>query len=170
MSASGRISPQAQPPNAVLTLSATSGTAPLTYHASTANSSSPNVNGTIASSTINFGDSTPTVSRPERESHVQLARHIYGHRYGNGQRGRNCFDDAESYGSPATPTAVLSVTPTSGAAPLSVSASLASSSSPDGTISSGTTSISATAPDGYGSDREPYLQLTRHFYGHRNSH
>jgi PKD repeat protein len=40
--------------------------------------------------------------------------------------------------SPATPTAALSVSPSSGAAPLSVLASLANSSSPDGTISSGT--------------------------------
>ena len=98
MSASVGYMPQAQPPNAVLTLSATSGTAPLSITASTANSSSPN--GSITSSTINFGDGSSTVrlAGTDSESHLQLAGHIYGHRHGNGQRWRNCFGDAAGYG------------------------------------------------------------------------
>jgi hypothetical protein len=62
MSAPVGYMPQAQPPNAVLTLSATSGTAPLSISASTAQSSSPN--GTITSSTINFGDGSAVVAGP----------------------------------------------------------------------------------------------------------
>jgi PKD repeat protein len=136
--------PQAQPPNAVLTLSATSGTAPLSISASTAQSSSPN--GTITSSTINFGDGSAVVAGP-------TASHTYTSP-GTFTVTATVTDSVSATASttqkvtvsPATPTAALSVTPSSGAAPLNVLASLASSSSPDGTISSGTINFGDGSP------------------------
>jgi PKD repeat protein len=140
MSAPVGYMPQAQPVNAVLTLSATGGTAPLSISASTKNSSSPNV--AIISSTINFGDGSPTVT-------VLPASLAAGHTYNSpgtftvtamvtDSVGATASTTQQVTVSPATPTAALSVSPSSGAAPLSVLASLANSSSPDGTISSGT--------------------------------
>jgi PKD repeat protein len=144
MSAPVAYMPQAQPPNAVLTLSATSGTAPLSISASTAQSSSPN--GTITSSTINFGDGSAVVAGP-------TASHTYTSP-GTFTVTATVTDSVSATASttqkvtvsPATPTAALSVTPSSGAAPLNVLASLASSSSPDGTISSGTINFGDGSP------------------------
>jgi PKD repeat protein len=47
-----------QPPTAKLTVTPTSGTAPLAVSASTAGSTDPNTGGSITSTTINFGDGT----------------------------------------------------------------------------------------------------------------
>jgi len=144
MSAPVGYMPQTQAINAVLTLSANSGTAPLSISASAANSSSPN--GTISSSTINFGDGTATVAGP-------TASHTYSSP-GTFTVTATVIDSVGATASasqkvtvsPATPTAALSVTPSSGAAPLSVFASLANSSSPDGTISSGTINFGDGSP------------------------
>jgi hypothetical protein len=62
--------PTPQAPTAVLTLSANSGSTPLPVTASTAGSSSPDAS--IASSTLNFGDGTPTVAGPSA-THTYIA-------------------------------------------------------------------------------------------------
>ncbi len=136
MSASVGYMPQAQPPNAVLTLSATSGTAPLPISASTANSSSPDA--TIASSTINFGDGSATVAGPNANHTYSKSGTFTVTATVTDSVGATASATQQVTVSAATPTASLSVNPASGAAPLKVSASLANSSSPDGTISSGT--------------------------------
>jgi PKD repeat protein len=144
MSASVGYLPQAQPPNAVLTLSPTSGTAPLTVSASTASSTSPN--GSIVSSTINFGDGSPAVAGP-KASHTYTSPGTFTVTATvTDNIGATASTTQKVTVSPATPTAVLSVNPASGAAPLSVLASLASSSSPDGTISSGTINFGDGTP------------------------
>ena len=139
MSAAVGYRPQAQPPNAVLTLNVTNGTAPLTINASTANSSSPN--GTITSSTINFGDGSAPVAGPNASHPYTSPGTFTVTATVTDSVGATASTTQKVTVSPATPTATLSVTPTSGAAPLSVSASLQSSSSPDGTIISGSSTI-----------------------------
>jgi PKD repeat protein len=140
--------PQAQPVNAVLTLSAASGTAPLFLSASTANSSSPN--GTIASSTINFGDGSATVAGPSA-SHTYNSPGTFTVTAGvTDSVGATASATQKVTVSPATPTAALSVSSSSGAAPLSVSASLAGSLAPDGTISSGAINFGDGSPTATG--------------------
>ena len=124
-----------QPPVAALSVTPTSGTAPVTVTASTATSTDSD--GTIASSSINFGDGT-VLPGP-------TATHIYS------TAGTKTIiaTVTDNLGATATasatvnvtaanqpPRAVLSVTPTSGIAPLAVTASTAGSSDPDGSIAS----------------------------------
>jgi PKD repeat protein len=148
MSAPVGYMPQAQPINAVLTLSPSSGAAPLSVLASLANSSSPD--GTISSGTITFGDGSPAVT-------VLPTSLAASHTYSSPGTFTVTGTVTDSNGVkatvtqqvavlPATPTAALSVSPSSGAAPLSVLASLANSSSPDGTISSGTITFGDGSP------------------------
>ncbi len=127
-----------QSPNVVLTLSATSGTAPLSMTASIT-SSSPN--GPITSSTINFGDGSATVSGT---SASLTAPHTYSlpgtftvTATVRDSVGASASTARQVVVARATPTAVLSVTPLSGKTVLKVTASLQSS-SPDGTINSST--------------------------------
>ena len=146
MSASVGYLPQAQPPNAVLTLTTNSGTAPLTLTASTANSTSPNGNGTIASSTINFGDGTPAVSGPSAQHTYKTPGTFTVTATVTDNIGATASTTQKVTVSPATPTAVLTVTPSSGKTTLTVSASLTGSSSPDGTISSSTINFGDGTP------------------------
>jgi PKD repeat protein len=119
-----------------LSVTPSSGAAPLSVFALLANSSSPD--GTISSGTINFGDGSATVTG-------LTASHIYSSP-GNftvtgtvtDSNGVKATATQQVIVARATPTAVLAVTPLSGKTVLTVSASLAQSSSPDGTISSGT--------------------------------
>jgi len=101
--------PQPQPVNAVLTLSVTSGTAPLSISASTANSSSPN--GTIASSTINFGDGSATVAGPNA-SHTYNSPGTFTVTAGvTDSVGATASATQKVTVSPAAPKATLSVSP-----------------------------------------------------------
>ena len=146
MSASVGYLPQAQPPNAVLTLTTNSGTAPLTLTASTANSTSPNGNGTIANSTINFGDGTPAVSGPSAQHTYKTPGTFTVTATVTDNIGATASTTQKVTVSPATPTAVLTVTPSSGKTTLTVSASLTGSSSPDGHISSSTINFGDGTP------------------------
>ena len=121
-------------PNAVLTVSPMTGAVPLSVTASTAASSSPN--GPIVSSLIDFGDGTPSVSGPS-------ATHTYGTAGAFTLTGTVTDSAGETASttqtvkvSAAIPNAVLNVTPASGNAPLTVSASLVNSSSPDANLTS----------------------------------
>lgn len=123
-------------PSAVLSVTPTSGNAALTVSASTAGSSDSD--GTIASTTIDFGDGSAAVS-------VASASHIYN-TAGTYTVTATVTDNlgataAKSVSVVVTspnqpPVAALSVTPSSGVAPLSITASTAGSSDPDGTIAS----------------------------------
>jgi len=64
-----------QPPTAKLTVTPTSGTAPLAVSASTAGSTDPNTGGSITSTTINFGDGT--VVNTATASHTYSAAGTY---------------------------------------------------------------------------------------------
>ncbi|MCU1308267.1 MAG: hypothetical protein JWN45_2962 [Acidobacteriaceae bacterium] len=121
-----------QPPTAVLAVSPSSGIAPLSVSASTAGSS--DVDGTIAASQIDFGDGV--VASGAAAAHVYSAPGLY-------TVTAKVTDDlgASSFATSIInvianqpPKAVLSVTPSSGVAPVSVSASTAGSSDVDGTI------------------------------------
>ena len=123
-----------QPPVAVLSLTPGTGVAPVTVTASTASSSDPD--GSVQSSIINFGDGT-AASGPS-------ASHTYS-TPGSYTVTATVYDNL---GASATatqivtvsankpPVAALTVTPTSGIAPVSVTASTAGSSDPDGAIAS----------------------------------
>ena len=125
---------QAQPPNAVLTLSTNSGTAPLNINASTGNSTSPN--GSIVSSTIDFGDGSEPVAGPTAYHTYSLPGTFTVTATVTDIIGATASTTQQVTVSRATPTAVLTVTPASGKTALQVSASLTQSSSPDATITS----------------------------------
>ena len=140
------VPPSQQPPNVVLTLSATSGMAPLSITASTT-SSSPN--GPIISSTINFGDGSATVSGTTSSL---TAPHTYSlpgtftvTATVKDSVGATASTTQQVVVARATPTVALSVTPLSGKTVLKVTASLQSS-SPDGTISSSTLNFGDGTP------------------------
>ncbi len=141
----GYVPPSPRSPNAVLTLSAASGTAPLTITASTANSSPPN-GGTITGSTINFGDGSATVAGPTAQHTYSLPGTFTVTGTVTASNGTMATATQQVTVARATPTAVLSVTPLSGKTSLNVAASLTQSSSPDGTISSGTINFGDGTP------------------------
>ena len=135
-----------QSPNVVLTLSATSGTAPLSI---TASSTSSSPNGPITSSTINFGDGSATVSGTTASL---TAPHTYSlpgtftvTATVRDSVGATASTTQQVMVARAAPTVVLSVTPLSGKTALKVTASLQSS-SPDGTINSATINFGDTTP------------------------
>ncbi|MCU1311345.1 MAG: hypothetical protein JWO20_2470 [Candidatus Angelobacter sp.] len=121
-----------QPPTAVLAVSPSSGIAPVSVSASTAGSS--DVDGTIAASQIDFGDGVVATGA--------AATHVYSVP-GSYTVTAKVTDDmgASSFATSIInvvanqpPKAVLSLTPSSGVAPVSVSASTGGSSDVDGSI------------------------------------
>ncbi len=126
-----------QPPTAVLSVSPTLGTAPLTVSAN--GSASHDAQGhAVARSTINFGDGT-TVAGP-LASHTYINPGTYTITLTVWDV-NNLSDTATSTvvasaPNSGPPVAVLQLTPTSGTAPVSVSASTAQSTSPGGSITS----------------------------------
>ncbi len=124
-----------QPPVAKLTVTPTTGTAALTVTASTAGSSDPN--GTIASTKIDFGDGT-VLSAPS-------GTHVYSTAGSFIVKATVTDNSGASASASVTvtvaapnqpPVAKLTVTPTTGTAALTVTASTAGSSDPNGTIAS----------------------------------
>ena len=140
------VPPPDQPPMAVLTVTPSSGAAPLVVNASTAGSSDPD--GTIANSSIDFGDGTLVSGQV-----TVAANHTYS-KPGTftaiatviDNRGASSKATQTVTVSPAAPVAVLTVTPLSGAGYAVVSATTAGSSSPDGTIVSSTINFGDGTP------------------------
>ena len=142
-------------PTASLSVTPSTGIAPVAVMASTAGSIAPN--GTIASSTIDFGDGA-VMSGPAAS-----------HTYGTSGTYTVTATVTDNLGKSATatapvnitanqpPQAALSVTPANGTAPVTVTASTAGSSDPDGSIASsaidfgdGTSAAGPTASHTYG--------------------
>ena len=125
-----------QPPIAKLSVTPSSGTAALTVTASTAGSSDPD--GTIASTKIDFGDGA--VLNAASGTHVySVAGTFVVKATVTDNAGASASATATvTVQAPANqpPIAKLSVTPSTGTAALTVSASTAGSSDPDGTIAS----------------------------------
>ena len=123
-----------QPPVAALSITPSSGTAPVTVSASTAGSSDPD--GTIATSSINFGDGSAAVSGASA-SHIYNAAGTYTLTATiTDNLGATTTKSASVVVTSANkpPVAALAVTPATAVAPVSVTASTAGSSDPDGTI------------------------------------
>jgi PKD repeat protein len=125
-----------RPPTAVLSVTPTSGTAPLTVSVSTAGSS--DADGNVASTTIDFGDGS-AAARATSASHVYSAAGTY--------TVKATVTDNLGSSSTATalvkitsgnkpPLAALSLSSSAAYAPASITASTAGSSDPDGTIAS----------------------------------
>jgi len=143
-----------QPPVAALGVTPTSGIAPVNVSASTAGSS--DADGAIAASQIDFGDGTVVIG--------SAATHVYA-TPGTYRVIAKVTDDLGASSTASStinvianqpPKAVLSVTPTSGIAPVSVSASTVGSSDVDGTITSsqidfgdGTVAVGASSTHSY---------------------
>jgi len=128
--------PANQPPVAKLSVTPSTGTAALTVTASTSGSSDPD--GTIASTRIEFGDGT--ILNAASGTHVYPVAGTFIVK-------ATVTDNAGSSASASAtitvqalanqpPVAKLTVTPTTGTAALTVAASTAGSSDPDGTIAS----------------------------------
>ena len=133
MSAAASYTVVDRPPVAVLSLTPQSGKAPLNVAASTAGSTA--AFGSIAASTINFGDGTVATSQPA--SHVYSKAGAYS----------VTATVTDAYGMSAQtvavvnvinqpPVALLSLSASTGVAPFTISASTAGSSDADGSIAS----------------------------------
>ncbi|MBI2678901.1 MAG: PKD domain-containing protein [Candidatus Koribacter versatilis] len=123
-----------QPPVAALSLSPGSGTAPVTVTASTANSS--DADGSVVSSTIDFGDGTVLAGPSAAHAYATAGTKTVTARVTDNKGATSATSGTVSVTAPANqaPVAALNVTPTSGMAALSVSASTAGSSDADGSI------------------------------------
>ena len=120
------------PPIVNLSVTPTSGTAPLAVTASTAGSSAPN--GSIASTSINFGDGTVMNAASGSHSYTSAGTYTVTATITNnlGVQSSGTATVNVSAASAANPVASLTVTPASGTAPVTVSATAT------GTVSSGT--------------------------------
>lgn len=125
-----------QSPVAALTVTPASGNGPLTVNASAAGSS--DVDGTIASTTISFGDGSASVSAASA-AHIYNAAGTYTVTATvTDNLGATASQSAALtvLGSNKPPVAALSVTPATAYAPAVVSASTAASTDPDGAVAS----------------------------------
>jgi len=126
-----------QSPVAQLNLDHTSGTAPLTVAASTTSSSDPD--GTIATTTINFGDGSAVVNGSSSNHTYNTTGTFTVTATVTDNGGLNATATKTVTVSAAanqSPVARLTLDHTSGTAPLTVSANATTSSDPDGTIAS----------------------------------
>jgi PKD repeat protein len=136
MSAGVQLTVPNQPPTAVLNVTPSTGIAALTVSASTAASSDPD--GTIASTSISFGDGSAPVNGASA-SHIYNAAGTYTVTATvtdnlGATSSKSATVVVTSINKP--PIAAVSATPSSAYGPVTVSASAASSSDPDGTIAS----------------------------------
>ena len=122
------------PPVAVLSVSPTSGYGPLTISASAAGSYDPD--GSIVSTTLNFGDGSPAVTAASATHVYSVAGTYLVTATVTDNSGASSSRTANITVLDSPPVAVLSVSPTSGYGPLTVSASASGSYDPDGTIAS----------------------------------
>src|SRR3954468_10808588 len=124
-----------QPPLAKLTVTPIIGTAALTVTASTAGSSDPD--GTIASTKIDFGDGTVLSAASGNHVYSMAGSYIVKATVpDNAGVSASASVTVTVAAANQPPVARLSVTPTSGTAALTVTASATGSSDPDGTIAS----------------------------------
>jgi PKD repeat protein len=124
-------------PLAVLNVSPASGIAPATVTASTNGSSDPD--GTIASTSIDFGDGSAVVSASSA-SHVYSTPGTYTVKatVRDNLGATSTASSAVTITANKPPVASLALSASSGYGPLTISASTAGSSDPDGTIASST--------------------------------
>lgn len=126
-----------KPPIALLSVSPSSGIAPATITASTSGSTDPD--GSISSTTIDFGDgSLPVIA--VNGSHVYSTPGTYTVKatVTDNSGASSSTTSTVTIAANQPPVAVLSVSPASGIAPATVTASTAGSIDPDGTISATT--------------------------------
>ncbi|HEY2117126.1 MAG TPA: PKD domain-containing protein, partial [Candidatus Angelobacter sp.] len=160
MSAGVQLTVSNQPPTAALSVTPTGTmTAPATITASTAGSTDPD--GSIVSSTINFGDGSAAVSGPSASHTYSVAGTYTITATVTDNLGATASKSATivvSSSSNQSPIAKISATPGTAYAPTTVSVSAAGSSDPDGTIASsiisfgdGTSASGLTASHKYSS-------------------
>jgi PKD repeat protein len=142
------------PPVAKLSVTPTSGVAPVTVTASTAGSS--DADGTIASSTINFGDGTAAAGPSASHTYSAAGTYTVTATVYDNLNASSTATQSVTVSASVPPVAKLAVTPTSGTAPLPVTASTAGSSAPNGSIAStridfgdGTVATTASASHTY---------------------
>ncbi len=123
-------------PSASLSVTPTSGIAPVAVTASTSGSSAPN--SSIASSSIDFGDGTraagPTASHTYTAPGAYTVTATVTDNFGKSATATAAVTIAANQ----PPLATLSVSPATGVAPVTVTASTAGSSDPDGSVASST--------------------------------
>ena len=134
ISASVPVTISNKPPIAVLSVTPLSGTAPLNVAASAAGSSDSD--GSVVSTTINFGDGSALVNAISASHTYSTAGTFTVTATVTDNLGATASQTAVVSVTAANkpPIATLSVTPLSGYAPITVTASTAASSDPDGTI------------------------------------
>ena len=121
-------------PTAALTVTPTAGIAPVAVTASTAGSIA--TNSAITSSTIDFGDGSvmngPTATHTYSASGAYVVKATITDNYGKSATATAAVNIAANQ----PPLAALSMSPAQGVAPVTVTASTAASSDPDGTVAS----------------------------------
>jgi PKD repeat protein len=125
-----------QAPIAKLSVTPTSGIAPVSVSASTAGSSDPD--GTIASSTIDFGDGTSIADGTASHTYSVAGTYTVKATVTDNMGASSIATQTVSISANQAPVARLTVSPGSGLAPLAVAADATGSSDPDGTIASAT--------------------------------
>ena len=127
-----------KPPVAVLTATPTSGIAPVTVSANT--SGSYDADGNIASTTINWGDGSAINATSGSHSYATSGNYTVTATVTDNLGASTSATQSISVTANQPPTANLSVTPATGTAPVSVTASTAGSTDVDGTITATTIS------------------------------
>ena len=122
------------PPVASLSVSPGSGIAPLAVTASTAASTDPD--GSIASSSIDFGDGTVLAGPTAAHTYSTTGTKTITATVTDNKGASNSTTATVTVNANRPPVAALSVTPASGTAPVTVTASTSASYDPDGTVAS----------------------------------
>jgi PKD repeat protein len=125
-----------QAPVAVLTATPSNGIAPVTVTASTAGSM--DMDGTIASTTIDWGDGSSTAASSGAHTYASAGNYTLTATVTDNLGAISTATQVIAVAANQPPVAMLAVTPSSGVAPVAVTASTAGSIDVDGTIASTT--------------------------------
>ncbi len=125
-----------QPPQARLSILPGNGVAPITVNASTA--ASTDADGTIQSSSIDFGDGSVATGGTATHTYASVGTFTVTGSVTDDMGATSKATATVSVVANQPPVPVLSVTPTSGMAPVSFSASTSASTDADGTVASST--------------------------------